>query len=243
MGVTVLFAPVLFGTSVDRRRSLSLFFVVASLLTGVVSLLLWDEFYALPGGTGAGSSSVAIAAQAVVFGLAVFSCIRLFRKDTRKLGPTSSYWWYSFLAIYLVLIGSTLVFVLVLQPVFGPTTLYNWRAHEFAFVLGVGAAVAYESTGMAGDFGRSIPVDEMLVNFHYDDLNYSFHPPLPKCRVAFGPEASFNTETMEVVIPESFRGKDYRSVGRDLDEAILSMMSKAGGSRPAVLGSEGLRSD
>jgi len=120
-GVVLLFAPVLFGTPVSQRRSLSVFFLAAGIGIGVFAALLWDAFYDKTGLYGSGSSSIAISAQGVIFALAIFGLLRLARQDTRSLGPLSSHWWYSFAIIYSTLILTSLWFVLSLEPIFIPT--------------------------------------------------------------------------------------------------------------------------
>ena len=51
-----------------------------------------------------------------------------------------------FTVVYATLILSTLYFVAVLQPVFTPSVLYNWRVHEIAFIVGIAATFLYMLT-------------------------------------------------------------------------------------------------
>ena len=132
----------------------------------------------------------------------------------------SSYWWYSFAVIYATLILTTVWFVVFLQSIFVPTQLYNWRVHELAFLLAIGVTAVYEASQVVGAGSRrKVRVDEMLLNFHFDDLNDRFVRPLPKLRVIFarlpaGAPREFHPELGEIWIPESFRGTEYFAVAR-----------------------------
>ena len=233
LGLVVLFSPVLFGTPVSGRRGMSLFFLAASFVVGIISGAIWDRFYDDLGVIGAGASGVAIAGQGVVFGLALLGLVRLWRQDTRRLGRMSSYWWYSFAVIYATLIGTTVWFVVQLQPIFTPTLEYNWRVHEIAFLMSVSVTLAYgvAARGSQGLDGR-LRVDEMLLNFHFDDLNDRFTRPLPKLRVVFAqlaPESpgEFHPEKGEIWLSSSLRGTDYNGSARRVDDALLHGMVHA----------------
>lgn len=233
LGLVVLFAPVLFGTPVSQRRELSVFFTVASLVVGIVAGILWDRFYDETGVVGAGSSAVAIAGQGIIFALAFFGLLRLWRQDTRKLGRMSSYWRSSFAVIYATIILTTVWFVVFLQSIFVPTLLYNWRVHEFAFLLAIGVTVIYEgATWSAQGLDGKLRVDETLLNFHFDDLNDRFVKPLPKLRVVFadlppGSPGEFHPERGEIRIPKSFRGAEYFPLAKQVDDALLHGMVHA----------------
>lgn len=232
-GVVLLFSPVLFGTPVAARRDLSMFFVAAGISIGILAALLYDAFYDNTGYYGSGASSIAITAQAVVFALAIVGIVRLARQDTRRMGPLSSHWWYSFLAIYVTLILTTLWFILSLEPIFIPTLLYNWRAHEIGFLLGAGVAFLYAGVrwrelGLDG----VVRIDEMLLNFHYDDLCSVFPVRLPKYHVGFGEDVprlwgEFDPDRAQIRVSSSFRGRDYREEGKDLEKAMLHAMVHA----------------
>lgn len=137
LGIVVLFVPVVLGWESSRRKGLSLFFLGASVAVGVVASVAWNALYNHTGVIGAGSSSIAIAAQGMVFALALFGLGGLFR------GKQLDGDYYFFAAMYLTIVVSTLYFVLVLQPIFVPSPLYNWRVHEFGFILGALAAAVY----------------------------------------------------------------------------------------------------
>jgi hypothetical protein len=233
LGLVMIFGPVLFGTYVPQRRSLSAFFISSSLIIAVVSGLIWDEFYAPRGVFGVGSSAVAIAGQATVAVLAAFGLLKLWRQDTRKLGRMSSYWWHAFALIYVTLILTTVWFVVFLQSIFVPTQLYNWRVHEFAFVIAVGATLVYVGVNWSamGLDGR-VRVDETLLNYHFDDLNDRFVQPLPKLKVVFaglpaGSPAEFRPDVAEILMPDSYRGEEYFGEAKRVDDALLHGMIHA----------------
>lgn len=233
VGLIILFFPVLFGTPVTERRRLSIFFTFASISIGIAAGVIWDRFYDTTGFIGAGASGVAIAGQGVVFALAFFGLLRLWREDTRKLGRMSSYWWHSFALIYVTLILTTVWFVVFLQSIFVPTLLYNWRVHEIAFALAIGVTVVYEgATWSAQGLDGKLRIDETLLNFHFDDLNDRFVRPLPKLHVLFaqlpaGTSSEFHPELGEIWIPESFRGREYLPRATQLDESLLHAMLHA----------------
>ncbi|MDA4111888.1 MAG: hypothetical protein OK439_05075 [Thaumarchaeota archaeon] len=141
LGVVILFAPVLFGMARSRRRSLSIFFVSASIISGVISTVVWNYFYNLEAMIPYGASSIAVSAQAIIFAL---SAIGLFSFRFKKESSSREvYWRNSLTIIYITLIGTTLWFILILEPIFVPTEDYNWRAHEFGFLLGLTSTLVY----------------------------------------------------------------------------------------------------
>jgi len=233
LGLIVLFLPVLFATPVSQRRGLSIFFMLGSIVVGIAAGVIWDRFYDETGVVGAGASGVAIAGQGIIFALSFFGLLRLWRQDTRRLGRMSSYWWHSFAVIYATLILTTVWFVVFLQSIFVPTQLYNWRVHEFAFLMAIAATAVYEgTTWSAQGLGGKVVIDEMLMNFHFDDLNDRFVRPLPKLRVVFAPlptgaPGEFHPELGEIWIPDSFRGMEYFSRAGQFDDALLHAMVHA----------------
>lgn len=233
LGLIILFTPVLFGTPVSQRRSTSIFFTFGSIAIGIVAGALWDRFYDNTGLIGAGASGVAIAGQGIIFALAFVGLLRLWRQDTRRLGRMSSYWWYAFAVIYATLILTTLWFVVFLQSIFIPTQLYNWRVHEIAFSMSIGVALVFVcATWSAQGLDGKLRIDEMLLNYHFDDLNDRFARPLPKLRVVFGglqvgDLASFHPERGELWVPTSFRNKEYFPIAKELDNALLHGMVHA----------------
>ncbi len=232
-GVVLLFSPVLFGTPVSQRRSLSVFFVTSSIAIGVFSALLWDAFYDNTGLYGSGSSSMAISAQGVIFALSFFGLLRLARQDTRRLGALSSHWWYSFAIIYSTLILTSLWFVLSLEPIFIPTLLYNWRVHEFGFLFTAAATVTYagwrwSALGLDG----AVRIDEMLMNYHFDDLSVRLPVRIPKYRLQFknihGSETmELHPELGEIWVSDSLRDKEYSVEGPEFEKELLNVMVRA----------------
>ncbi len=229
-GVVLLFAPLLFGTPVSQRRALATFFLTASIVVGVSSAVLWDRFYDTTGLFGSGASAIAITSQGIIFALAIVGLLRLARQETRRLGALSSHWWYSFAIIYSTLILTSLWFIFVLEPIFVPTTLYNWRVHEFGFVFGAAATV-----GFAGARWRAlgldgvVRIDEMVMNFHFDDLCVRFPLRLPKYHVVFRPGptreyAELHPEREEIWVSEDFRDREYRVDGPEFEAALLHAM-------------------
>jgi hypothetical protein len=232
-GVVLLFSPVLFGTPVSQRRSLSVFFVTSSIVIGVFAALLWDAFYDNTGLYGSGSSSIAISAQGVIFALSFFGILRLARQDTRRLGTLSSHWWYSFAIIYSTLILTSLWFVLSLEPIFIPTLLYNWRVHEFGFLFAAAATAAYagwrwSALGLDG----VVRIDEMLMNYHFDDLSVRLPVRIPKYRVLFrnvrGSETmELHPELGEIWVSESLRDERYSVAGLEFEKELRRVMVRA----------------
>ncbi len=139
LGVTILFAPILLGAPSKERKSLSIYFVSASITIGVVSNLIWNSVFNLAKTFPFGASSIDIAAQAIIF---TFSIFGLF--DTLYRNPHSDrYIRNSFAIIYATLIATTLWFILFLEPIFIASDQYNWRVHEIAFIIGMLITVIY----------------------------------------------------------------------------------------------------
>ncbi|MHB8568474.1 MAG: hypothetical protein ACYC7D_15715 [Nitrososphaerales archaeon] len=134
IGVVILFVPVLLGRE-SGRPAISLYFVCASIGIGVLAGLTWNEFYQ---SQAYGSSSIAIASQAIVFTL---SCTGLFRIAR---GSMPGYMRGTFVVIYSTIIVTTLWFILILQPIFAPSSGYNWAVHEIAFLIGVLATLVFD---------------------------------------------------------------------------------------------------
>ena len=147
LGVVLLFIPVLLGAEPSERRSLAKFFLFGSLIIGVGVSVLWSQLY--KSGNGLipfGSSSIDIVAQSFIFTLSISSLIGLFasRQITPQLTKEdATRKRNSFAIIYSVLIGTTLWFIFVLEPIFVPSNEFNWRVHEFGFIAGVLASVVY----------------------------------------------------------------------------------------------------
>jgi hypothetical protein len=133
LGVPILFAPILLGTKSEERKSLSLYFVSASVVIGVVSILIWNSIFNLDATFPFGASSIDIAAQAIIFTFSIFASLELVYRNPHS----DKYIRNSFAIIYLTLIATTLWFILYLEPIFVASSQYNWRAHEIAFVIGV----------------------------------------------------------------------------------------------------------
>ena len=142
LGSVILFTPVLLGTPPRRRRSLSEFFLMASVIIGVGSSLLWNSFFRVGAGISYGSSAIDIAAQSIIFTLSIYALIEsFFDKNSQKL--TDPYIRNSFRIIYATLVVTTLWFILQLEPIFLPTDQFNWRVHEIAFLSGIVLTSAY----------------------------------------------------------------------------------------------------
>ena len=145
VGVVVLFTPLLFGVPRAQRARLSAFFLAASVIVGVTANVLWTDLYNDTGFIGSGSSSIAFAAQAIIFTLSIFGLVSLVRGRSLSYDPETRAMRQFFTVVYITLILSTLYLVLVLQPIFTPTTLYNWRVHEIGFIMGIGATFLYQA--------------------------------------------------------------------------------------------------
>ena len=143
-GVVTLFTPLIFGVPPAQRKRLCAFFVAASIIIGLGANVLWTDLYDHTGFIGSGSSSVAFAAQAIIFALAIIGLVSLVMGRSRSYDADAIDILRFFYVVYLTLIVSSLYFVLVLQPIFTPTTLYNWQVHEIAFVTGVAVTFLYE---------------------------------------------------------------------------------------------------
>jgi hypothetical protein len=138
LGVTIFFAPLFLGTRSQERRSLALFFLFASVGIGIISALLWNYAFNSSGTIPYGSSSIDISAQAIIFTLSVSALVGLRQKSNLE-----KYARNSFAIIYATLIVTTLWFVLLLEPIFIPSNLYNWKVHETAFIIGVLTTIIY----------------------------------------------------------------------------------------------------
>jgi hypothetical protein len=140
LGVVVLFIPLLAAARGDERKELSNFFVGGTVVCGYAAFVVWNVF--LGGGKlGYGASSIPIAAQSVLFCLSIFGLARMASENVES---SNSWLPRSFFAmVYFVIISSTLVLVLLLQPIFVPTNAYNWQAHELAFLLGLAVTSIY----------------------------------------------------------------------------------------------------
>ncbi len=232
-GSVILFTPVLFGAPVSQRRSLSIFFATACVGVGELSAVLWDWSFGSSGFYASGASGFAIAALGILFGLSIQGLVRLGRQDTRSLGALSSYWWYSFMIVYLSLILTSLWFVIYLEPIFAPTSLYNWRVHEFAFILGAGSTVAFASRRWSSlGLDGKVRIDEMLANFHFDDLRGRFGQTLPKYHVMFkrplgGEVAEFHPLPGEIWVSTDFEGRRFSELGPQFEGALLHAMVHA----------------
>jgi len=146
-GVVVLFAPLLFGIPRPKRFRMSIFFLCASIGTGIIANVIWSFFYNRGGLIGSGSSSIAISGQGVIFAISIFGLINLWltrEMDGAKLADVQTREWRQFfLIVYLTLIVSTLYFVIILEPIYIPTELYNWRVHEFGFFIAIAATAVF----------------------------------------------------------------------------------------------------
>ena len=139
LGSILLFAPVLLGTPTNQRKSLSAYFLFASIGLGVASSLFWDIHFG-NGPPSYGASGIDISAQSIIFTLSIFGIIQSFYRNDVQ---TDRYVKNSFRIIYATLIVTTIWFIIFLEPIFVPTTQYNWRVHEIAFLLGITLTTIY----------------------------------------------------------------------------------------------------
>ena len=146
-GVVILFTPVLFGVPKASRLGLSVFFLIASIGCGIIAIVLWSHFYDSGGPIGAGSSAIDISGQGIILALSVFGLISLWLTKEGKgvaVGEVIPREWRQFFFVaYATLIVSSLYFVIVLEPIYIPTQLYNWRVHEDGFFMAIAATAAY----------------------------------------------------------------------------------------------------
>lgn len=141
LGSILLFAPLLLGTPKNQRKTLSVYFLVASIVVGVSSSLFWD-FQFRNGSPSYGSSAIDISAQSIIFTLSIFGLVRSFYRNDKTV-QMDSYVKNSFRIIYCTLIVTTIWFIIFLEPIFVPTTQYNWRVHEIAFISGILLTTVY----------------------------------------------------------------------------------------------------
>jgi hypothetical protein len=142
LGVILLFSPVLLGTLNSFRKYLAIFFVLDSLAAGIVSSIIWNDYFNPSGQIPYGASSIAISAQAIIFTMALIGLAQLWAKDN-WIAPKDPYWKKSLGVIYATLLATTLWFVLVLEPIFVPSNEYNWRVHQIGFFLAVFSTFAF----------------------------------------------------------------------------------------------------
>lgn len=139
-GVIILFVPVLFGVRSQVRLATSIFFILTSVFAGIAANVVWSDVYNPGGIIGAGSSSIALSGQAVIFTMSIFGLAKLLlTKGDAATRPVREF----FFVAYVTLIVSTLYFVIVLEPIYIPTLLYNWRVHEIAFFLAAGVTALF----------------------------------------------------------------------------------------------------
>ena len=142
LGVILLFSPVLLGSRKSFRKSLAVFLVFDSVIDGVVSAIIWNYYFKLNGQIPYGASSIAISGQAIIFTVAIYGLTQLQSGGT-WISTKDPYWRKSLCVIYATLAATTLWFVLFLEPIFLPTTEYNWRVHEIGFLLATSSSIAY----------------------------------------------------------------------------------------------------
>lgn len=148
LGSVLLFAPVLLGAPYIKRKSISIYFLLGSVSVGIASSLIWNRFFANGGTISYGSSAIDIAAQSIIFTMAIWALVRSFVKKPEG-SQTDSYILNSFRVIYLTLILTTLWFILQLEPIFVATDQFNWRVHEIAFLSGMAVTAFFLlSTGV-----------------------------------------------------------------------------------------------
>jgi hypothetical protein len=136
LGILILFSTVLLGTPKNKRKSLCVFFLAASVAIGLTSSLFWNYTFGGGGRISFGSSAIDISGQSIIFTIAIYELILSFA-GTAKPSKVDPLVRNSFRIIYVTLIGTTVWFIFSLQPIFFPTDSFNWRVHEIAFLLGI----------------------------------------------------------------------------------------------------------
>lgn len=164
MGAVILFAPILFGARAGLRKSLSFYFFTSSVSIGVAAALFWNFYFrSSNGGLSNGASAIDIAAQSVIFTLAIYALSETFlgKPNAYRIDP---YVTNSLRIVYGTLIVTTVWFIFFLEPVFVPTVFFNWRVHEVAFVSGFAVTAIYLTLVTIGD-NRSSARTKMASGF------------------------------------------------------------------------------
>jgi len=134
LGVILLFSPVLLGARKSLRKALAVFLLLNSVIVGIASTAIWSYYFNPGGQLPYGASSIAISAQAIIFTMSIAGMVQLFVRGS-WISTKDPYWRRSLGVIYATLAATTLWFILFLEPIFVPTSLYNWRVHEIAFLV------------------------------------------------------------------------------------------------------------
>ena len=146
LAIFLFYGIAVYGTIEKRRLEVSMYLLFSTVILGIVAGLLYDRFFDHTFFLGtlliaAGASTVAEAGMAAVIVLLAVALAKAIR-DWR-FGKSSSFilkkWVYLDGAFLLL----ALYWVLYAQPFFVPTTAYNWRGHELAFILGTIATITY----------------------------------------------------------------------------------------------------
>jgi len=92
------------------------------------------------------------------------------------------------------------------------------------------AYVSWKWSGLGLD--GVVRIDEMLMNFHFDDLAVRFPVRIPKYRVLFKDvrgteEMELHPELTEIWVSESLRDRAYAAEGPVFEEALLLVMVRA----------------
>jgi hypothetical protein len=145
VGVAIIFGLLTFLRELVQGRAAffslrPLGFVLISILSGIGATALWNYCCNAGGGMPSGSSGIDFAATSCLIVYASSDFIRLL--SGRKGAVRGSDQWFASNVLplfYAPVIAIFLVYVLFVQPISVPTTAYNWRVHEFAFLIACGA--------------------------------------------------------------------------------------------------------
>ena len=148
LGVIVIFAVLslfyfLITGNASRLRAIA--FILTSVIVGVASQVVWNSCCNTSDTFPAGSSAIDFSALACLIVYSLSDSVRTLRLNVDR---KSQLWLDSRLtALYFILVASILgFFALSLQPIYLPTSLYNWRVHEFAFVSAAAVSLVTETS-------------------------------------------------------------------------------------------------
>jgi hypothetical protein len=145
LGMIEFYGIVVLATERSRRLEMSLFLLFSTIVMAISAELLWDKFFDTTTFLGrmiiaAGASTVAISGEGAVIVISIVGLANLIKSRLWRRERGLSVGW---IALYSAVIVPNLLFLFYLEPIYVPTTLYNWEAHAIAFVLGVVATALY----------------------------------------------------------------------------------------------------
>ncbi len=233
-GTVVIFTIALIEMRKDERLRLSGFFVLATITSGPIAEILWNGYYNSSDLIPFGSSSVALSAEGVTLTVCIFGLMRIFRQEAWRIGSWTKRRCLLSVLIFSTIAASALVYILALQPIFIPTTQYNWRVHEISFLLGTLSAVAYLIVAMPelALAGKVILLDERLMNFRYLDLNDElFHRVLPEVKMLFkdlpnGLAMESHPRSCEIWVSQAYKNREFHMISYEFDQELLEQMRR-----------------